>query len=191
MYSENYLAHYIRNRSLKLTNRKWVASTGIKVYLSLGKSQGARSSPYLLLSLLHRISIFRKVISRSNLVAAAPAIRPTFQTARNRTEKEKKPQTHSSPLTHTFCSHHLIRPGYKTTVSQKRGQDSKLLFQAAWWLHKEIRVLLQGRKGQSFWCKRPWSLLHTQTPQTVISLILLLSMRFKFLKDKNWKKIVK
>ena len=67
-----------------------MASTGIKVYLSLGKSQGARSSPYLLLSLLHRISIFRKVISRSNLVAAAPAIRPTFQTARNRTEKEKK-----------------------------------------------------------------------------------------------------
>ena len=92
MYSENFLAHYIRNRSLKLTNSKWVASTGIKVYLSLGKSQGARSSPYLLLSLLRRISIFRKVISRSNLVAAAPAIRPTFQTARNRTEKEKKKQ---------------------------------------------------------------------------------------------------
>ena len=105
MYSENFLAHYIRNRSLKLTNSKWVASTGIKVYLSLGKSQGARSSPYLLLSLLRRISIFRKVISRSNLVAGAPAIRPTFQTARNRTEKEKKKtQTHSSPLTHTFCS---------------------------------------------------------------------------------------
>ena len=95
MYSEKFLAHYIRNRSLQLINSKWVASTRIKVFLSFGKSQGlawhsARSSPQLLLSLLCRISIFRNVISRSNLVAAAPAIRPTFLTARNRTEKEKK-----------------------------------------------------------------------------------------------------
>ena len=166
MYSENFLAHYVRNRSLKLTNSKWVASTGIKVYLSLGKSQGARSSPYLLLSLLRRISIFRKVISRSNLVAGAPAIRPTFQTARNRTEKEKKKNTDSFFSFDSYLLfHHLIRPGYKTTLSRKRDQDSKLLFQAAWWPHKEIRLLLQGRKGQSFWCKRPWSLLYTHTPK--------------------------
>ena len=186
MYSEKFLAHYIRNRSLQLINSKWVASTRIKVFLSFGKSQGlawhsARSSPQLLLSLLCRISIFRNVISRSNLVAAAPAIRPTFLTARNRTERKKK-KTCSSPLTHTICSHHLIRTGYKTTLSQKRGQDSKLLFQAASWLHKELRVLLQGRKGQSFWCKRPNVCVfatHTHK-QTVISLILLLRMRFKF-----------
>ena len=166
MYSENFLAHYVRNRSLKLTNSKWVASTVIKVYLSLGKSQGARSSPYLLLSLLRRISIFRKVISRSNLVAGAPAIRPTFQKARNRTEKEKKKNTDSFFSFDSYLLfHHLIRPGYKTTLSRKRDQDSKLLFQAAWWPHKEIRLLLQGRKGQSFWCKRPWSLLYTHTPK--------------------------
>lgn len=109
-------------------------------------------------SLLCRTSIL-KVASRSNLVAAAAAIQPTFQTARSRTGKEKK--IHSSPLTHTLCSHPLIRTGYKTTLSQKRSQDSKFLFKASQWPGKEIRVPPQGRQGESFLWKRHLSLLPT------------------------------
>lgn len=129
-----------------------------------------RSSPvsFHLVTLLHRTSIL-KVTSRSNLVAAAPAIMPTFQPSclhskwQEAKQKQERRNRHSSPLTHAFCLHLIDQDKlYKTTLNRKRGQDRKVLFPVALWPGKEIRVLPEGRKGKSFLWKRHCHLPHTR-----------------------------
>ena len=190
MYSEKFLAYYIRNRSLQLINSKWVPSTRIKVFLSFGKSQGlswhsARSSPHLLLSLLCRISIFRNVISGSNLVAAAPAIRPTFLTARNRTEKGEKKKLvlllWLIPFVPIIWSGQVIKPH----LAKREARTVSCYSKQPRGCTRNSGCFYREERDSHFGVK-DLGLCYTHThTHTVISLILLLRMRFKFLKDET------